>query len=763
MFRNTLFAKLFFLLVVSAALLVPSIYYFTVPLVDQHIYQIEERSGKTTLNTIFTLLEHTRQDLSAWEEYSLASHKRSIHDIVAIAANELGRIWDKYAQGLLTLDAARQEAIDMMSSFHYGNNDYLYLCDYSANFIYHPDPQLNGTDGSLLKDVNGRLVMPPLIERALESGSGYYDYWWPRLGGAASLHKLTYSQNLPEWGWVIGSGVYLDDVEREIITRQKMLIADLREFVRGAKIAEHGYLYIFDGDLNMIIHPNDNIEETNFAELINPLSGKSIGKELMAAAHSSDKQLLYRWDKPSDPGHYVYPKLAWVRYMPQYDYYVTASVYVDDLQSEGQLLARRLVQITIFTILLLTILGAALIYNVTRAIKKLAMVANKIVGGDLSEKVKIDRTDEIGQLGASFNQMVDNLKEQISTLEARVVERTLAQSRLVAQLEQSNVETTMLKNANEMLQECRNEEEVFQAVRIIMRKAFPATSGSLLSLVDERQQLEVVSTWNMPVEHDGHIYPYDACFAMRRGSTYLFVGNEHTLPCPHLDDIENNSICTPISAYRDTFGILHMQYAFPGDDEQEHIIMLVEQLAEYIAYTLAGLRLRNRLKQQSIRDPLTGLYNRRYMDEILHQEETRANRNSSQVGIMMLDVDHFKIFNDKYGHESGDNILRVLGKILSEYFRDSDVVCRYGGEEFIVILPDISVAQCQSKAEQLRCEVEDSAYIMYQNERIAITLSVGVALYPVHGDKIRSVIKQADDALYQAKANGRNMVVCAEV
>ncbi|MDY0189179.1 MAG: diguanylate cyclase [Desulfuromonas sp.] len=692
----------------------------------------------------------------------MANHKRSLRDIVTIAATALRRIHQEYQQGNFSYADAKKKALAAISTFHYANEDYLYLCDYAGNFVYHPDSSLNGTNGAKLKDANGQLILLPMIAKARASGADFYDYFWPRLGVAEPMHKLTYTMDLPQWGWIVTTGVYLEDVQRETSARKQELIAFLREFVRSARIAKSGYIYVFDGDMNMIIHPNKNIEQTNFGQLKDPMTGKSLGQELMQAAQSKDAKLVYQWDKPADPGNYVYQKVAWVRYLPEHDYYVASSVYMHDLQSSGKLLAKRLFQISMVTIMLIVLLGSVLIYNAIYAIKKLALVANKIVGGDLSEKAQVIRTDEIGQLGHSFNLMVDKLRDQIDTLEARVAGRTAAQTQLVAQMEQYNIETTMLKNANEVLQECRNSEEVYRAVRIIMYKAFPATSGSLFSLGYDGQKLEVVADWNCPADNMGSVYDYDACMSMRRGTTYMYAGDERKLPCPHLgDNIHARTICTPINAYGETFGVLSVRHEKLPEEQLQRMVKLIEDINEYIASALANLRLRARLQQQSIRDPLTGLFNRRYMDEVLHQEESRARRNATQVGIIMMDVDHFKHFNDTYGHEAGDEMLRVLGKILHGHFRDSDITCRYGGEEFIAIMPDISLEQCQAKAEQLRSVVERSANMVHMGEVLAISLSLGVALFPLHGKDMHSVLKLADKALYQAKEQGRNRVVSA--
>jgi diguanylate cyclase (GGDEF)-like protein len=237
------------------------------------------------------------------------------------------------------------------------------------------------------------------------------------------------------------------------------------------------------------------------------------------------------------------------------------------------------------------------------------------------------------------------------------------------------------------------------------------------------------------------------------------------LPCPHLDsDVSSgSSVCIPITAYGETFGILHLEFSrLKNDQLSSRRIQLLENVAEYTANTLANLRLRSRLQQQSIRDPLTDLFNRRYMEEAMRHEENRALRNGSQVAIIMLDIDHFKQFNDAYGHDAGDEILQLLGQLLKSHFRESDMPCRYGGEEFVVILPEISLEQCVKKAEQLRLVTRERITIYRQGKDIGITLSLGVAIFPLHGESLGMVLKRADEALYQAKERGRDMVVSTE-
>jgi diguanylate cyclase (GGDEF)-like protein/PAS domain S-box-containing protein len=165
------------------------------------------------------------------------------------------------------------------------------------------------------------------------------------------------------------------------------------------------------------------------------------------------------------------------------------------------------------------------------------------------------------------------------------------------------------------------------------------------------------------------------------------------------------------------------------------------------------------LREQSVRDHLTGIFNRRYMEETLERELLRALRKHFSVGIIMLDVDDFKRFNDCYGHAAGDAILHELGNLLLEHIRGEDIPSRYGGDEFIVVLPDASREVTYERAERL-CEHARHLNIQFEAQELeAVTLSLGVAMFPEDGSTRATVLKAADDALYRAKREGRGRVV----
>ena len=190
----------------------------------------------------------------------------------------------------------------------------------------------------------------------------------------------------------------------------------------------------------------------------------------------------------------------------------------------------------------------------------------------------------------------------------------------------------------------------------------------------------------------------------------------------------------------------------------DDVRQLAEVLAKQVALALGNLKLKESLKNQSICDPLTGLFNRRYMEESLEREFSRANRNKSSVAIVMMDLDHFKRFNDTFGHQAGDTLLRALGDLLKRNTRGQDIACRYGGEEFALVLTDSTLDGAFKRAEILRQQVKQLS-VEYDGQLLgAVSVSMGVALFPEHGSTMGDVLRASDQALYCAKREGRDRV-----
>jgi len=222
-------------------------------------------------------------------------------------------------------------------------------------------------------------------------------------------------------------------------------------------------------------------------------------------------------------------------------------------------------------------------------------------------------------------------------------------------------------------------------------------------------------------------------------------------------------------AHGEGIGVLYLNSGSNecGSDERtgkqplDSTVRLAKVLAESTALALANLNLREVLRAQSIRDPLTGLFNRRYMEESLERELSRATRKKQPLSVAMLDVDHFKHFNDSFGHDAGDTLLCEIARVFRTTLRAEDIICRYGGEEFAMILPDAPLPSIQGRIEQLREKVRDTIAQHRGQPLDRVTVSIGIATYPEHGTTSETLLRAADAALYQAKAQGRDRVVLA--
>jgi diguanylate cyclase (GGDEF)-like protein/PAS domain S-box-containing protein len=352
--------------------------------------------------------------------------------------------------------------------------------------------------------------------------------------------------------------------------------------------------------------------------------------------------------------------------------------------------------------------------------------------------------------------------------------------------EQRNREIVLLSELGGLLQTCDSTGEAYEVISRQGRKLFPDLSGAVYRIGTTRTDLELVSSWgeSEPISGVDLFRPED-CWGLRLGRDHFVEDPEVDLICRHVGlaghaghvgetIVPPRYLCVPMMALGEALGVLHLRAEPPvaagntGDASQAAAASLNEArrrlaaaVAEHTAMALANLNLRETLRHQSIRDPLTGLFNRRYFEESLEREVRRAQRRGVPLGIVMLDLDRFKGFNDSFGHEAGDVLLRALGELLRCKVRGEDVPCRYGGEEFALLLPEASLESSRERAEELRLAAK-GLQVAYQGHLLGpVTLSLGVAVYPDQGLSGPAVLRAADAALYQSKADGRDRVTSA--
>ncbi len=372
--------------------------------------------------------------------------------------------------------------------------------------------------------------------------------------------------------------------------------------------------------------------------------------------------------------------------------------------------------------------------------------------------------------------------------ERRTVEANHELSLRVTELMRREHEITGLQRLSEALQLCLTSDEAHAAVARIIPSLVEASHEGFLAVANASTGcVERAAAWGALADDDsvGTMAAEDCC-ALRSGRPYVVRGEDGRLRCAHVSSTVRDYACLPLLAHGETLGILHVTLApgeasrdsidvstiqhgddvaalyesneWPGTGRDSAHLALLRRAGGQIAVALANLALRERLEQQSVRDPLTGAFNRRYFEESLRKEILRASRNGRGLGLVMLDIDHFKQVNDQYGHDAGDEVLRSVADVIHRAVREADVVCRYGGEEFAVLLPEISTEVARQRAQSIVDACRSRRVVLGAGRAGQVSISAGLAHLSA-GEGGSELIRRADTALYAAKHAGRDRLV----
>ncbi|MCE0723633.1 diguanylate cyclase [Legionella sp. 9fVS26] len=330
-------------------------------------------------------------------------------------------------------------------------------------------------------------------------------------------------------------------------------------------------------------------------------------------------------------------------------------------------------------------------------------------------------------------------------------------SATLVELQQREHENELLYKMNEMLQTCKNADEGHSIIQLTVKALFPSLSGGLAIYNKSSHKLQTVRQWGKHQLLKLSFTP-DDCWALRNGNIYTVDDPQNAIICEHyISPPKGAYINLPFIVRAEIIGMLDLNCA-SGETITDKDKKLAITLSESIKLALANINLREALSYQALRDGLTGLFNRRYLDETLPQKLEEIKRNKSILSIAMVDIDFFKNFNDKFGHDAGDTVLKFLAKILQQSIRSEDIVCRFGGEEFVVILMDSNISEAQRLMETI-CQQVKKIHLNFQGIRLPkITLSVGIAQAPMHGSEVEKLLGASDEALYIAKNSGRDKV-----
>ncbi|MGV8949025.1 MAG: GGDEF domain-containing protein [Candidatus Paracaedibacter sp.] len=358
---------------------------------------------------------------------------------------------------------------------------------------------------------------------------------------------------------------------------------------------------------------------------------------------------------------------------------------------------------------------------------------------------------------------------QIINKQALILQKT--ENILKEQLGQSSKhakELRLLKEMTDAIQLCSSLNEANVPIKTYCELLLPGTSG-ILYLSNDLEGITQFTAWGMNLPKV-HSFPFNNCIALKNSLFRSFSGGDYGEGCQHVQTLYSTSsrsinLCLPITDQNKILGLLSIHdyhQLSPMNADHKKILLFLETLVNQLSLSISAIKMRDLLKDQATRDPLTNLFNRRYLEETLQRELHRAQRHSTPVSIIMIDIDHFKNINDTYGHDGGDEVLARIGLLLQKYYRKSDIACRFGGEEFILVLPEMNLDIAVERAETIRLAAESLRLTLRGQEMKGLTISLGVATYPQHGMSIEALISAADKALYRAKSSGRNRMEVAQ-
>ena len=340
----------------------------------------------------------------------------------------------------------------------------------------------------------------------------------------------------------------------------------------------------------------------------------------------------------------------------------------------------------------------------------------------------------------------------------KLLEAEREQARVLERARQA--ERRVLSKTTEWLYAARSLEDLYNVVESCAPKLMPQSSGGLYIYSNSRDVLDLAVSWGTAPSPQ-YLEP-DESWALRRGRAYHFGIEEIEFPCGHHHEDTTSSFCLPLLAHGETIGMLwchSVEEQVDGEEGHARFWDVALMLAEQVSLTIANVRLRQELQDRSIKDPLTGLWNRRYFLDTLRREKGRADSNELGFALISIDIDHFKRFNDHHGHDAGDLVLRRVASALVETAGAAGIVCRVGGEELAVICPDLDEQGAMELAHRLQTTIK-RVEIVYQGEILpCVTFSAGVSTYPSDHSSLDDLMRNADNALYQAKRAGRDRIL----
>lgn len=407
---------------------------FTQKEVEKAMLGASEEAARHFLSIVELDVKNQYENLVAHKEYSLERYKQQLKNVIGLVESHVDSFYELFEKGILTEEQAKEAALRSVEKFRFANNDYFYIYDQDMVAISHASDKIRFKDMSEFQDVHGKYVVKSIMSKLNGQKSTYDSFWWTRLGSDEAVEKLSFNIHYDKWNWMIGTGVYIDDIEEDAKRKYNQILDDLKRTFSEIRIGKTGYFFLFDSDENMLIHPK--LSGQSVADL-KDVKGEAHIQNLIEASQNPDVAYEYMWDKPDDAGNYSYLKESYVHHVPNIDWYISSSVYKDEMALPVQKIIQRIMIIAGVIFLLSALVIVFLVKRFTRPIQVLTDHAVRLADNDFSSDnaeglvalAKRER-DETGRLAKAFIYMEETLKKYISNLKETTAENERIQSEL---------------------------------------------------------------------------------------------------------------------------------------------------------------------------------------------------------------------------------------------------------------------------------------------------------------------------------------------
>jgi len=789
MFKSTLFVKSMLVVIVLGLTYFFIISFLTLPKISGNIYNLEKKNAISIMDKVSSISNNVYKDIEHFKKAALNLHKENLKHINQIAYSVVQSNYAKYKAGEMSESQAKQLTYEQVSKLKYGEDGYFFILNDNYKMLSHPKPEEVGKDDSQLQDINGKFFAKEIVDNARKNGEAFVIYWLPEHIGKP-LEKLSYIKKFEPWNIYLGTGIYIENISKTIQQRERELYNSLHKMISNTTIAQTGYVYVFNSKGIMIHHPEKTLEKSSLKNLKNPNQSTLLYEDLIKA-YSNSKELYYLWNKADDKENYIYEKVSWIEYIPELDWYIVSAVYKSELEQSSMELRNSMIQIALFIFVIFIFIASMFFRRIDKDIQ--------------------DKIDEILTLKERMETALNANRDAVWDVNLQDMTDASVTTRYAEMLGYDKNEIPLNgwdawkdkahpEDYDRVMKEAQKnwegKSDFYESVHRLQHKdghwiwihsrgntifdedGKPARFIGTFTDITEKKELEdelriykdvVAGTKNhMSYLDTNYIYKIVNPIYLRTHNKSVQEIIGHSVPELFGEDIFINTIKDRLdlslggeevnysSWFHTAMGDLYMDVSYiPHRDESGKVIGIVVSSNDIT-------KLHNteeELKNLANTDPLTKLYNRRYLFEISKEILSLAHRDKTQVSLLMIDIDKFKNINDSYGHATGDEVLKHLAFILLRETRESDMVARIGGEEFVILLPSTSKDSAYTFAEKIREIVEKEELIVDNKSLISFTISIGVSEIDLQNDKdMNEALSRADKALYIAKDSGRNRV-----